>query len=72
MARKLNTLRVTLLNRGNEQLTNRDPHAMATVVYSKLRGPSVKLPVIRRRLAVDTDFDTLLELPQPVKIIHAD
>jgi len=72
MARKMNSLKLAPEVHGGVTSANRRVELPITALYlMRSRPAALKVSPPRRRLQVADDAESLADVPQPVKIIHA-
>jgi hypothetical protein len=73
MARKLNPAKLQRQNNAVLQVLNRRPSAPAATLYlMQLRAQALKISPPLRRVRLEISAETMVEDPQPVKIVRID
>ena len=73
MAKNTNALKILQENRSGAPIAHRQPAPQGSALYlMQMRAQGSKIPVSRQRLHVAIERDAKAEIPQPIKITHAD
>jgi hypothetical protein len=74
MAKNINALKIQQETRNNAPIAHRQPASpQGSALYlMQMRAHGLKISASRQRLHVTIERDAKAEIPQPIKITHAD
>jgi hypothetical protein len=73
MAKNINALKIQQETRNGAPIAHRQPAPQGSALYlMQMRAHGLKISASRQRLHVTVERDAKAEVPQPIKITHAD